>query len=72
MRWRRRPTTWGQNFRHVVDEGWCDDDEFVQVVGGQASDLPAKLSVPREMALVAARYFFEHRALSPEVTWQVP
>jgi hypothetical protein len=64
---------WGQDFRHLVDLEWRDaDDEFEQVIGGQASALPAKLSVPRETALRAARYFFEHRALDPGLRWQVP
>lgn len=62
---------WDQEFRHVVDHRWRDG-EFTQVIGGQASDLPAFLSVPREVAIQAARYFFERRALDPSLAWEVP
>ncbi|MBI2393422.1 MAG: hypothetical protein HYV09_27810 [Deltaproteobacteria bacterium] len=62
---------WGQDFRHVVDREWRQGT-FEQVIGGQESDLPAMLSVPRETALQAARYFVEHRALDPELDWKIP
>ena len=61
---------WDQAFRYVVDSEW-QSGEFMQVIGGQGSDLPASLSVKREVALAAARYFFEQLALDPSLAWEV-
>ncbi|MBS2028912.1 MAG: hypothetical protein JST54_13505 [Deltaproteobacteria bacterium] len=55
----------------MVDHSWLDG-ELEQVIGGQTSDLPAYLSVPRKLALQAAKYFSEERALDPALKWEIP
>ena len=45
---------------------------FMQVIGGQGSVLPGRLCMPLATAIEAARYFFEHRAMHPKLTWEIP
>lgn len=58
--------------RHAVVEP-CVDDEPVQLcAGGQTADFPAKLCVPRNSAIEAARAFvLEAGARSEFLTWSV-
>jgi hypothetical protein len=61
---------WDQAFRHVVDPGHATGT-FDQMIGGQRTSLPARLSVPLPTALDAARYFYKHRGMNPALTWEV-
>ena len=56
---------------HLVDPARGDALE-TQSVGGQETPLPARFYVSLEMALQAARYFYQHRALDPALQWAAP
>jgi hypothetical protein len=46
------------------------DEADILLWTGQYAEFPAKYAVPKSMAIKAFRYFFQHLAMSPDLTWE--